>query len=639
MGWPARLLLALAVFLVFFAGLGAYPLIEPDEGRYTEIPREMLSGRDFVLPHLNGVLYLEKPPLYYWLNAAALTLPGRPEMLCRLAGAIFGLAGVGLAWALGRSIGGPRVARVSGLVLGSSPLWVALSRSTIIDMTLTFFLSATLTCFWLAQERGERGTGADLDSELPHPRPSSPRPSSPAPSPPPSPGEKGERQDHSNRVPLSRGGGWEGAGEGTGVRALGRGRSEARAKLAPTGERGERLLWYGMFASAALATLAKGLIGFVIPGAVIFFHLLFARRWRRLLRVPWVSGILLFLAIAAPWHVLAARRSPDFLWFYFVHEHLQRYATSEAKRQAPFWFFAAILAIGLLPWSGVLPAAARLFQRKTGRLRDRPGLIFLACWAGFVFVFFSVSQSKLVPYILPAIPPLAVLIAVALAAAEEDERLRSWARAGGAVGALLLAVLAAALLWVSFGRVREVSTDVVPSLLVLAVPTLALCLLSAWLWRRGSLRSLPSLGALAAGPVLLVICLVSLGPRAAQRLSAEPIARVLAGRLAPGDEVYAYRCYPQTLPFYLQRLVGLVEYQGELAFGIQHLAPEERARRFPGAAQFQPVWASGRTVYLVLEAEKLPRMQSDGLAPGLILMRQEKYLLMTNRPPSPRSAG
>jgi hypothetical protein len=555
LGWPARLILAVAVCLVFFAGLGAYPLIEPDEGRYAEIPREMLAGGDFVLPHLNGVLYFEKPPLYYWLNAAALSLPGPPEVLGRLAGALFGLAGVGLAWALGRSIGGSRVGRISAVVLASSPLWVALSRATIIDMTLTFFLSATLTCFWLAQER-----------------------------------EKGERR--------------------------------------------ERLLWYGMFASAALATLAKGLIGIIIPGAVIFFFLLFARKWSILRRVPWIGGILLFLAIALPWHVLAARRNPDFLWFYFVHEHLQRYATSEAKRQAPFWFFAAILAVGLLPWSGALPAAARLFRRGTGRLRDRPGLIFLACWAGFVFLFFSVSQSKLVPYILPAIPPLAVLIALALAALpadEEDERLRSWVRSGGAVGALLLAVLAAALVWVSLGRVREVSTSVIPVLLALAVPTLALCLLSAWLWRRGSFESLPRLGALAAGPVLLVLCLVSLGSRASQRLSTEPIARFLAGRLAPEDEVYAYRCYPQTLPFYLKRLVGLVEYQGELAFGIQHLTPEERARRFPGAALFRPVWNSDRTVYLVLEAEKLPRMQSDGLAPGPILMRQEKYLLMTNR--------
>jgi 4-amino-4-deoxy-L-arabinose transferase-like glycosyltransferase len=558
-----RLALAALALLLFFGALGSYPLIEPDEGRYAEIPREMLAQGDFVTPRLNGVLYFEKPPLHYWLNAAALSLPGPPELLCRLAGALFGLAGIGLAWRLGRSIGGPRTGLISGVVLGSSPLWIVLSRANILDMTLTFFLSAALTCFWLAQER-------------------------------------------------------------------------------ETGAPGERPLWYGLFAAAALATLTKGLIGFLIPGAVIFFYLLITRRWRLLARVPWVGGTALFLAIALPWHLLAARRNPDFLWFYFVHEHLLRYATAEAKRQQPFWFFAAILAGGLLPWSGVLPAVARLFRRgtegteETERLRDRHGLVFLACWAGFVFLFFSASQSKLVPYILPAVPPLAVLIALGLANAEEDARLRAWARAGGAAGALLLALLTAALLWVSLGRVPQVSTGLLPNLLTSALPALAACLLSAWLWWRGRLRSLAGL---AMAPALLVICLLSLAPLAAQRLSAAPIARFLVPRLTPGDEVYAYRCYPQTLPVYLQRLVGVVEYQGELAFGIQHLTPEERVRRYPGAAQFRPLWSSGRTIYLVLEKEKLPRMQADGLAPGAILVRGEKYLLMTNRPAPPRSAS
>jgi 4-amino-4-deoxy-L-arabinose transferase-like glycosyltransferase len=549
-----RLALVVLAVLLFFGGLGSYPLLEPDEGRYAEIPREMLARGDFVTPHLNGVLYFEKPPLYYWLNAAALRLTGDPDLACRLFGALFGLAGVGLAWRLGKSMGGPRVALTAGVVLGSSPLWVALSRANIIDMTLTFFLSATLTCFWLAQER-ERG--------------------------------------------------------------------------AP----GERALWYGVFACAALATLTKGLIGFVIPGAVIFFFLLLARRWRLLLRVPWVGGTGLFLLIALPWHVLAAQRNPDFLQFYFVHEHFQRYATSEAKRQAPFWFFAAILAVGLIPWSGVLPAAARLFRRGTGQLRDRPrdraGLIFLACWAGVVFLFFSASQSKLVPYILPAIPPLAVLIALALAEAEEDERVRSWARAGGTMGALLLTVLAAAILAVSLGLVKQASAVPIPHLLAFALPTLAACLLSAWLWWNGRFRGL---AALAVAPALLVICLVALGPRAAADLSTAPIARFLAPRLAAGDEVYAYRCYPQTLPVYLRREIGVVEYQGELAFGIGHLPPAEQARRFPGAAPFKATWSSGKTVYLVLESEKLPRLVRDGLAPGPILMRQDKYLLMTNRP-------
>ncbi|MEO7418840.1 MAG: phospholipid carrier-dependent glycosyltransferase, partial [Thermoanaerobaculia bacterium] len=152
---PRRLALAACALLLFFGGLGAFPLLEPDEGRYAEIPREMLARHELVTPRLNGVLYFEKPPLYYWLNAAALSVLERPETACRLASAFFGLAGVGLAWLLGLSMGrgSRRTALRSALVLGTSLLWLALSRANIIDMTLTFFLSATLACFWLAQER------------------------------------------------------------------------------------------------------------------------------------------------------------------------------------------------------------------------------------------------------------------------------------------------------------------------------------------------------------------------------------------------------------------------------------------------------------------------------------------------------
>jgi len=549
-----RLALAACALLLFFGGLGAYPLLEPDEGRYAEIPREMLARHELVTPRLNGVLYLEKPPLYYWLNAAALSVLNDPATACRLASAFFGLAGVGLAWLLGLSIGGAigdnggrRVALWAAVVLGSSPMWVALSRANIIDMTLTFFLCATLTCFWLAQDRASR-------------------------------------------------------------------------------DRGERLLWHGMFLAAALATLSKGLIGFVIPGAVIFFFLLFARRWRLLLRVPWVTGTGLFLLVAVPWHVLAARRNPEFLWYYFVHEHWLRYTTPEANRQEPFWYFAAVLVLGMLPWAGLLPAAGRLF-RGAGRLRERPGLIFLACWGGFVLLFFSASQSKLAPYILSAFPPIAVLIALAI----EESRLRAWVRGGGVAGALAITALSAVLLWASLGGMPRLSPDFAPVLFAFALPALAAALLAVvWWWRHGAARSV-SVMALAAASALVVGCLWSAGPRVAANRSSARMARVLAPRLVPGDEVYAYHCYPQALPVYLRRLVGVVSFQGELEFGISRLAPEERARRFPSAEQFRPVWSSGRTVYLVLEKRDLQRMIGDGLAPGTVLEEQERYLLMVNR--------
>jgi 4-amino-4-deoxy-L-arabinose transferase-like glycosyltransferase len=547
LGWPARFLLAACAFLVFFGGLGAIPLLDPDEGRYAEIPREMLARGDFVTPRLNGVLYLEKPPLYYWLNAGAMAVLGRTEVAFRLASAVLGLAGLGLAWALGRSMGDRRTGLMAAVFLGTAPLYVSLARTNIIDMTLTFFLSATLTCFWLAQER-----------------------------------EKGAR--------------------------------------------GERLLWYGLFASAALATLTKGLIGFVIPGAVIFFYLLLTRRWRLLLRVPWVGGIALFLAIAAPWHVLAAQRNPEFLWFYFVHEHLLRYATPEAMREQPFWYFIPVLILGLLPWSGLLPAAATLFRR--GWLRERPELVFLAVWAGFVFLFFSASHSKLIPYVLPACLPLAVLAALALERAATDAgRTRAWARGGLLTGAVVLAVLALPFLWAGLGRVARYSPEVSPVLLVFALSTLAAALIAAVLgWRKGGLATL----ALAAA--LLIGCMWAAGHRVGRYRSSKEIAGLLNARLKPGDEVYSFRYYPPSLAVYLDREIGVAQFRGELAWGIDRLPLAERLRRFPKAEEFRGRWSSSKTIYLVLEKNDLDSMKTFGLEPGPILLEQDKLLLMTNRP-------
>ncbi len=143
------LVVACLVVLVFW-NLGGAPLLEPDEGRYTEIPREMLATGDLVTPHLDGVLYFEKPPLHYWLTAAAIRLLGLSAFSARLWSAIFGLAGLALVFGLGAAMGGRRAGAVAAAALGTSPLWVGLARLATLDMTVTFFLTATLACFWLA---------------------------------------------------------------------------------------------------------------------------------------------------------------------------------------------------------------------------------------------------------------------------------------------------------------------------------------------------------------------------------------------------------------------------------------------------------------------------------------------------------
>lgn len=549
-----RIVLALVgLAALYLAALGRVPLLEPDEGRYTEIPREMLATGDFVVPHLDGVLYFEKPPLHYWLNAASIAAFGLDEAASRLPSALLALFGLGFAFLLGRSAGGTRVGVTATAILATSPLYLAFAHASSIDMTVTFFLGATLTCFWLAQAR-EPGAG-------------------------------------------------------------------------------ERLLWYGMFAAAALAVLSKGLIGLVIPGGAAGLYLLLSRRLRLLARVPWIGGTLLALAIAAPWHLAVGARHPDFYWFYFIHEHFLRYATDSAARWQPPWFFLPVLAVGLLPWSGLLAGAGTLFRAEGPRgAARRDTALFLACWAGFVFVFFSASHSKLVPYILPAFLPLSVLGALAFdAAAAGEARAARRLRWGMVPAAVLMALLAGLFAWGGLGRLPALLPKgfASPAVVALGLSTTVAALGSAALFLR---RRPPRLGfaAALASAVLFFACVWTAAPPVAAARSTVGLAACLGDRLAQGDEVVAFGTYPQTLPVYLRRTIPVVGYRGELRFGIAHLAPEERRERFPTAAELKDRWDSPKTLYLVTDERSLGRMQKEGLTPGPILCREGDLLLMKN---------
>ncbi len=558
-GWlkPHVLIAAGALIMLYFGGLGAIPYFEPDEGRYTEIPREMLALKDFVLPHLNGVLYFEKPPLYYWFNALSMAVLGVGEFSSRFWSAMLGLLGLVPVFYLGAKARPGRTAWLGVLILATSPLYLALAHLTIIDMTLTFFFTATLACFYLASEEEDR----------------------------------------------------------------------SRA----------RWLWYGAFAGAALTVLAKGLIGVVLPGGIAFAYLLLGSRWSVLKQVPWIRGTLLFLAIALPWHVLAALRSPDFLWFYFVHEHFLRYLTTVSDRTEPWWFFLPIVIWALLPWTAFLPASLASLARPAA-LREtlfrRPSPeLFLWLWAAEVVVFFSLSQSKLIPYILPALPPLAVL-----AALQVDEVLtRRQVPAPWLKGLLLLALLGVALfgaafIWAGLGKIKAFSPPGAVALPLLlagagcaALALLAAAFVAAGRWK----RAVPAMALCAAASFG---CMWSAGPAIAQNRDVKGFAAFIQSHEQPGDLVFAYRFYPQTLPVYLRRPIGVAAFEGELAFGISKLPAREREARFPDAAQFAALWNGPARIWCVADKDALKKMAKDGLAAPVVLMEQRQVVLLTNHP-------
>lgn len=165
----------------------------------------------------------------------------------------------------------------------------------------------------------------------------------------------------------------------------------------------------GAYVAAALAVLAKGLIGMVLPGLVVTAWLLSGGRWRTWLRLLSLPGLALFALVAAPWFIAMQQRFPEFLHYFFVVQHFQRFAETGFNNVQPFWFYPAVLLLITLPW---LPWLTPLWARGQAVDPVRADLRRLMwLWMVLVTAFFSLPASKLVGYILPAIPPLAVLLA------------------------------------------------------------------------------------------------------------------------------------------------------------------------------------------------------------------------------------
>src|SRR5580700_12036430 len=313
--------------LLWFLPLNSPHLFDPDEGRYGEIPREMVASGDWVTPRLDAIKYFEKPALQYWTTAVAYELFGEHAWTVRLWPALTGFLGLLLTWSLARRIYDERAALLAVMVQAGALLYIAMSRIATLDMSLGFTLQLAMTALALL-------------------------------------------------VRLSTAPSWK-------LPAL-------------------------LGAGVTLAVLTKGLVGILIPGATAVLFMLIHRDWYLPLRARpwWTLGILLVFGV--PWFVLASQRNPEFAYFFFVVQHFQRYLSQQGfDRYQPWWFFLAVLAGGFLPWTTFLPGALVTAVR-SARAGDRASS-FLLIWALFVLVFFSISQSKLMPYIVPMLPALSLL--------------------------------------------------------------------------------------------------------------------------------------------------------------------------------------------------------------------------------------
>jgi 4-amino-4-deoxy-L-arabinose transferase-like glycosyltransferase len=548
-------LLAGAVLCVYFWGLGAHGLIDPDEGRYAEIPREMLETGDFITPRLNYVKYFEKPALHYWFTAAAFAAFGQTEFAARLTSVLCALGGIFVTFILARRLSPPDVYpyphphpyphpypgadAYSSVILSTCLLWFAVARIDILDMTVSFFITLSLAGFWL-----------------------------------------GQKDDGRNRRYL--------------------------------------LLFY---AGMAFAVLAKGLIGIVLPGGVVFFYILLTRQWKLIPLTLCPSGIALFFVITVPWFWAVCRENGDFFYFFFIQEHLLRYTTQMHDRYQPVWFFIPVLAGGLIPWTGLLPNM--LYETKR-RADGEFSKLFLWLWFAVPFLFFSLSNSKLIPYILPCLPPLAILGGQALSRIAEGDKAYAW-RFVRLNSVLLFLLAAAGFLYPLLDRKPETAV-LYPYTIPAAVSLAVFAFCELWFCSKFLYKKMVNVICVLAFVNVLIF---SRGfvPKAEEDSYREPAAAIQE-YLRPGDEVVVYKDLAQGLGFYLKRRIVVANALGELEFGARQ---EKDPRWFIDSQALKNLWNGDGRIFLAIERKYMEEVEQLLEKNVISVYRDRSRAVLSNR--------
>lgn len=356
----------------------------------------------------------------------------------------------------------------------------------------------------------------------------------------------------------------------------------------PAASDGSRRRWMlGCWAAMGVAVLTKGLVGVVLPGLVLAIYMVVTRDWRLWRRLHAVTGMALLLAVTVPWFWLVSARNPEFLQFFFIHEHWQRYTSGVHARPGPVWYFVPLLAGGFLPWIGLFPRLWKAIGTpgEDGEdARFRPALM-AGIWAIAIFLFFSLSHSKLPGYIVPVIPALGILAGVALSRLDA----RAWSRqlggmaivaACGLLASPVVATLDANHTPNAFYRAYAIWAAAAFVVMLLGIAA------ARWLLRRGVL---PSVAAYALGMYLGFTVALLGHETVGGPASGADIAPQVLRTLTPGMPFYGVRMLDHTLPFYVRHPLIMVAEADELAFG----AAAEPGRWIPDLATFERAWRTG----------------------------------------------
>ena len=533
--------LLVTVAIIWFANLEYRTLVKPDEGRYAEIPREMVKSGDWTTPRLNELKYFEKPPLQYWATAVAYEVFGEHQWTSRIWSGLTGFAGLLLVWFAGMRLFGREAAGYAAMILGSSLLYALIGHVNTLDMGVTFFMSLGIFAMLIAQ---------------------------------------GESEVKSQRYWMM-------------------------------------LAWAGM----GLAVLSKGLMGLILPGTALFLYCILQRDWSMFKKLHFLPGLTVFFLIVTPWFYLVMKANPEFFERFFIYEHYTRFTTKDLGRYQPWYYFVPILLAGALPWT-VLMFDSMLGAWRSGK--RIPQVFsperFLLIWAVFIYVFFTISGSKLPSYLLPMFPPLALLMAVRLTRIRE--RVLMWE---------LLPVIPMLLILIGFALNIDRFADTpqqaelypqYANWLIGGVSILVVGVLLAALLLKRQQKTV-SVVVLAMSSLLCAQISLSGYNTIAHERSAKHIAAAIKDYVKPEVPFYSVLDYEQTLPFYIKHTFTLVQYQDEMAYGIK----QEPEKFIPTLNDFVPIWRAQKQALAIMPLYAYPILQQLGVEMNVIF-KDTQYVVV-----------
>ncbi len=421
----------LGIFLLYFVGLGGYPLADPDEPIYGQIAKEMAQRGDWLTPHYGGQVWFDKPPMYHWLSGACIRLLGPTELACRLPSAVLALALLLTLYALVKYDFGPRAGMFAVVVFATCLQMIVLSRAAVSDVTFT-------TCLFGAIYAYRRWFDADGRAKY----------------------------------------GW--------------------------------MLLCG--AATGLGMLTKGPVAPLLLFLTFAIHLAWTKRLKRLLSLDAVAGVATALAVGVPWFAAMYVMNHDLFVKQFIEFHnFSRYTKplhpGTSGQWYSYFFFVPMFFLFFFPWSVFLPAAIVRFRR------GNPGAMLAVVWFAVVFIFFSLSKTKLVTYIFPTYPMAALLIGVMFDRAASADIACHGSLKRGLIAALAMAVVVSLAL-AGYGQYRlpdaNIATFGIAAVLLLTI-------IAGLLFRGNPVRALATIGAGMA--VFTGLLMTAVLPAAAPGLS------------------------------------------------------------------------------------------------------------------------